>query len=132
MALVAVIVTRQVTEAAREKAMNTNKQYPDIHSRLLELGFTVYSVRHNPGETRWVYYRLEGKAWSLVWSINPSGEFWKAEYLTAYPDSYIYRSASDAIDKSDKHIGIPVAEWRKELAANIRICEPNSEQMGLL
>lgn len=113
--------------------MDTNKKYPDIHIGLLGLGFNVHSIRHNSGETRWVYYRLEGKSWFLIWSINQfNQEFWKAEYITPYTDTLLYHHASDAIDKSDKHIGIPVAEWRKELAASIRIMEGNSEQVSLL
>jgi hypothetical protein len=112
--------------------MDINKQYPDIHSRLLALGFTVYWINHNPGETRWVHYRLEGKKWSLVWSINKSGEFWKAEYMTPYVDTFIYRTAADAIEKGDKHPRVPVEKWRIELAENIRIFETDTNQVALI
>jgi hypothetical protein len=114
--------------------------YPEIHHHLLSLGFQVRSdetwpvVPHEPGgRHRYVYYRLEGKSWTLRWSMTCDGtQTWKAEYMTPWMDCYFYWTAADAIDRSDRHRAYPVEQWRKELATRIRAVESPENGQGAL
>jgi len=103
-------------------------EFPDIHNRLLELGFTHTVIMH--GQYRFIYYRLPEKSWCLVWQYS-GGNVWKARYITNQPDTYWYHTAANAIDKSDRQRE-PVAEWRLKLAAKIRVFEEPTEQGYLL
>lgn len=109
------------------------KEYPDIHARLIELGFFVDRRSITPNlHNHTIWYRLPSKTWLLVWDIDKSGEHWKAHYITAHMDCICYLTAANAIDKSDRHQAIPVANWRLELAESIRIFEPDTNQVALI
>jgi hypothetical protein len=121
--------------------MMIDPKLPAIHHFLLSIGFEVQDVFRFDGFDDWktVHYRLTRSHWTLSWTWNRNGsETWNAPSIPSGApmtddDSFCFVSASDAIERKNRHPRHPLPVWRKELAARIRAVEaPPHGQSSIL